>query len=484
MYLRKFLKKILRKININNKMFICGIGGIGTSGLALLAKDCGYRVYGSNEVENSNTKSLKKIGIDVAIGHKAENLEKDTSIFVCTTAINLSSNVEAIEAKVKQIPMLNRGDMLSLLMKNYFNIVVAGSHGKTTTTGLIGHMLNGLNFKPNILLGGILNESSSNCQRNNSKYLIVESDESDGSFISMPANIAVITPIDPEHMNFYQSIENIEYYFLKFAQKAMKNNGIVVCVDSDICCNIVEKIGKNININNKLFTYSIQDSSADFYGDNIQYKKNGISFDMHDNIHNIVIKNVFVKNMYGKCNVSNTISCFAVGSILKQKSLQISKIFENFQGIQKRFTIIGKFNDTLVVDDYAHNPQKINAAIDSAKHYMKSNNLNGKLTVVFEPHRYTRINNSMELFSKVLSRADNIVILPIYASSEKKILGVNIEYISKECKKNNKNTFISTSKIEDIKEKLVKIGACNNKQNLIVFMGAGNSSTLAHKLVK
>ena len=474
MLVQKFCKKVINRKKV--KLFICGIGGIGTSGLALLAKSCGYQVCGSNEEENLNTKKLKKLGIDVKIGHKASNVNGD--IFVHTNAIDLKTNVEAIEAKALQMPMYDRGQMLSILMKDYFNIVIAGSHGKTTTTGLIGNMLNKLNKKPNVLIGGVLNDSNTNCEIGK-KYFVVESDESDGSFLGMPANIGIITNIDPEHMEFYKTQKNLEYYFHRFITKIIDNKGyVVVCID--------DKIGKDLIKNLKtehIITYSAKNKNADFYCKNIKYRKDGIVFDVYNNIDKTCEKEVFLSNMYGAINASNSVAVFAVGYILKQNSHKIAKTFSQFAGIQKRFTICGECQNTLIVDDYAHNPQKIHSAIGSAQHYMKYNNLKGKLIVVFEPHRYTRVRDSIKLFSKSLKDCDDLLVLPIYASSERPIEGITQEYIVKECKKDNKNVFSCELDVKKIKSKLKEIKAFD-KNNLIVFMGAGRSSKMAHAIVE
>lgn len=485
------ISRIIKKSSV--KLFICGIGGIGTSGLSLLAKSCGYQVCGSNEEENSNTEKLKKLGIDVKIKHKAENV-RGNDIFVYTNAIDLSTNIEAIEAKALQMPMYDRGKMLAMLMKNYFNIVIAGSHGKTTTTGLIGNMLNKIGKKPNVLIGGVLNDSKTNCEIGK-KYFVVESDESDGSFLGMPANIGVITNIDPEHMEFYKTIENLEYYFYRFAKKIVDNNGnIIVCIDDKVGKDLVKKLEKELNNkknNNKktknkvkqVITYSAVNKKADFYCSNIKYRKDGIVFDVFNNINKTSEKNVFLSNMYGEINASNATTVFAVGYILNQNSGKIAKTFSQFAGIQKRFTICGECQKTLIVDDYAHNPQKIHSAIGSAKHYMKCNNLKGKLTIVFEPHRYTRVRDSIDLFADILKEADNVLVLPIYASSEQQIEGITQDFVVKKCKKHNKNVFSCELDVKKIKSKLKEIKAFE-KDNLIVFMGAGRSSKLAHQIVE
>ena len=459
------------------KIFICGIGGIGTSALAVLARNCGCEVFGSNEEENKNTKRLRELGFNVFIGHKAENLQ-DCNLFVYSRAIDINTNVEAIEATARHIPKLERGEMLAILMSQYYNIVIAGSHGKTTTTGFISHTLKQLKLKPNILLGGVLNEIHLNCETNTGKYFVVESDESDGSFLRMPANIGIITNIDPEHMEFYKTKENLAYYFLKFAENAIKQDGLIICIDDEIGRNILAKLN---NKKNNIITYSFDNTKADFYAKNIELKQDGLAFIAVNNITKTE-ENVFIANMFGEINASNALVSFAIGQILKQSSKRIAEAFASFQGIQKRFTITGKIHDTLVVDDYAHNPQKIDCAIGSAKHYMKGHNMNGKLIVIFEPHRYTRVRDGIDLFAKSFEKVDYLITLPIYASSEHEIEGINNEFVYTKCKNNNPNTFKCELDAKKIAELLKSINVFD-KQNLIVFMGAGRSTKMAHEIV-
>lgn len=472
---------IINKTDKQTTIFFCGIGGIGMSGLALLAHSCGYFVVGSDIEENKNTLMLKHKGINVFIGHSSKNIN-NIDILVYSSAINLNTNCEIKEANNRHIPIIQRTQMLSILMRHYFNIVIAGSHGKTTTTAIIGHMLECSNLKPNIIIGGILNHYNSNCLVEGGKYFVIESDESDGSFEQLSPDIGVITNIDPEHMEFYKTEDRLEDYFLSFAKKSIKKNGVVICIDDEIGKNLIKKL-KNEYDETKILTYSIFNCDADLYADNITYKENGISFDFCDNRNNLLIKDVFLSNMFGRHNISNTLASFGVGKLLKQDLIQISQTFNNFVGIQKRFTILGKINNFLVVDDYAHNPQKITACIESAKHYAKCNNLKQGITIVFEPHRYTRVRDSMKLFVEAMKEVDNIIIMPIYASSEEPIEGITDEYVFNELKKKNNNVYMTTTNAEDVYNKIVEVEK-KHGTDIVVFMGAGKSSKIAHQVVE
>ena len=470
------------------KLFFCGIGGIGMSGLALLAKNCGYIVVGSNMEENANTEKLQKNNVKVYIGHDAKNLYYQdglVDIFIYSSAIQIDKNCEAIEAKKNNIPILHRGEMLAILMRHYYSIVVAGSHGKTTTTGLIWHMLNELDKRPNILIGGVLNCCNLNCVVNQGKYFVVESDESDGSFSLLETDVGVITNIDPEHMEFYKTKDNLERYFLNFAKNSLNKKGVVICIDDEIGKNVLKTLKREATENEKekILTYSLEDRDADFFATNIRYNINGLLFDVHDKRNKRTLYDVFLSNLYGECNVFNVLAAMGVAELLGfSAELENKNVFKNFQGIQKRFTVLGKiYKNVLVVDDYAHNPQKIASAIHSAKHYALTHGLEEKITVVFEPHRYTRVRDGMELFVDALKNVANVITLPIYSASEQRIDGIDDDFVFNKVKKSNANTYRCNADIDEIYD-LCKRIIDEKHTNLIVFMGAGKSSKLAHSL--
>ena len=460
--------------------FFCGIGGIGMSGLALLAQSCGYKVSGSDLVKNKNTKHMEEHNISVHIGHDAKNVAGN-DIFVYSSAVNVDTNIEALEAKKMGIPLIKRGDMVSILMRHYFNIIVCGSHGKTTTTGLIGHMMDKLGCKPNVLIGGVLNSCHTNCQVGKGKYFVMEADESDGTFAVAPTNIAVITNIDPEHMEFYKTNDNLEKYFLEFAHKGLQKAGTVICEDSKIGADIIRKLKSEGT--DKLITYSITDKNADFYAENIVHKKDGIVFDVIDNTAKQEYKNVFLSNMFGDHNVLNLLACLCVAKLTDQSISNSVKTFANFTGIQKRFTILGKIQHSLIVDDYAHNPQKIVCAINSTKHYIECNNLGKNFTIVFEPHRYTRWRDGHELFTKALSQAAHVIVMPIYASSEEPIPGIDDEHVFNELKKVCKDVVRTSDDAKEIRTAIEEILSKDKENSITIFMGAGKSSGLAHDVL-
>ncbi|MBQ7536707.1 MAG: UDP-N-acetylmuramate--L-alanine ligase [Rickettsiales bacterium] len=461
-------------------IFFCGIGGIGMSGLALLAKSCGYKILGSDLLGNKNTKHLEESGIKIFIGHDAKNVD-GADIFVYTSAVNTDTNIEALEAKKMGIPLIKRGEMVSILMRHYFNIIVCGSHGKTTTTGLIGHMMDELNLQPNVLIGGVLNSSHTNCQVGKGEYFVMEADESDGTFTVAPTDIAVITNIDPEHMEFYKTNENLEKYFFEFAHKGLQKAGTVICQDSKIGTDIIQKLKSEGA--DKLITYSITDKNADFYAENIVHKKDGIVFDVIDNVAKQEYRSVFLSNMFGDHNVLNLLAALGVATLTDQSVAEAVKTFANFTGIQKRFTILGKIQHSLIVDDYAHNPQKIACAVNSTKHYIECNNLGKNFTIVFEPHRYTRWRDGRELFTKALSQAAHVIVLPIYASSEEPIPGIDDDHVLNELKKVCKDVVRTSDNAKEIRTAIEEILSKDKENSITIFMGAGKSSVLAHEVL-
>ena len=462
-------------------IFFCGIGGIGMSGLALLAQSCGYKISGSDLVKGKTTKFMEENGIPVHIGHDAKNVAGN-DIFVYSSAVNTNTNPEALEAKKIGIPLIKRGEMVSILMRHYFNIIVCGSHGKTTTSGLIGHMMEGLGCEPNVLIGGVLNSSHTNCQVGKSKYFVMEADESDGTFTVAPTDIAVITNIDPEHMEFYKTNENLEKYFLEFAHKGLQKAGTVICEDSKIGTDIIQKLKSEGA--DKLITYSITDKNADFYATNITHKADGIVFDVVDNMAKQEHKNIFLSNMFGNHNVLNLLASLGVAKLTNQSVADAVKTFANFKGIQKRFTILGQIQHSLIVDDYAHNPQKIACAINSTKHYIECNNLDKNFTIVFEPHRYTRWRDGHELFTKALSEATHVIVMPIYASSEEPIPGIDDEHVFNELKKVCRDVVYCKDDAKEIRRTIEDILSKDGQNSITIFMGAGKSSKLAHEVVE
>ncbi len=452
-------------MKINSKIHFIGISGIGMSGIAELMLDKGYSIQGSDISVNDNTKRLKKKGIKFFLGHNKKNIKYAHAV-VYSSAIK-NNNPEIREAYIKKIPVLSRADMLSELMKNKKSIAIAGSHGKTTTTSLVGNIFNEAGLDPTIVNGGIINSFSTNNRYGKGEWMIVEADESDGSFLKLPHQISIITNLDIEHMDFYKSKKNLINAFEKFINLLPFYGTTIMCYDDKNLKLLINKI-KTRNI----LTYSIKNKKADVLIFDITQNKLKTSFKLQINkkiIHSSNYK--FNINSIGNHNILNATASIIAAKLNGIKNKDINTALTNYVGVKRRFSFIGKKNKSFVYDDYAHHPTEIAATLSAAK------SLKNKVIVVFQPHRYTRTKILIREFIRVLSKVDYLFLLETYSAGEKIIKGATSEDIySKIIKKNKNTTYLKN--IGDL-NKLMQPHTMN--QNTIVFMGAGSISSIAKK---
>ena len=452
-------------MQINSKIHFIGISGIGMSGIAELMLDKGYSIQGSDISVNDNTKRLKKKGIKFFLGHNKKNIKYADAI-VYSSAIK-KNNPEIREAYIKKIPVLSRADMLSELMKNKKSIAIAGSHGKTTTTSLVGNIFNEAGLDPTIVNGGIINSFSNNNRYGKGEWMIVEADESDGTFLKLPHQISIITNLDIEHMDFYKSKKNLINAFEKFINLLPFYGTTIMCYDDKNLKLLINKI-KTRNI----LTYSIKNKKADVLIFDIIQNKLKTSFKLKINnkiIHSSNYK--FTINAIGNHNILNATASIIAAKLNGIKNKDINNALINYVGVKRRFSFIGKKNKSFVYDDYAHHPTEIAATLSAAK------SLKNKVIVVFQPHRYTRTKILIREFIKVLSKVDYLFLLETYSAGEKIIKGATSKDIYSKILKKNKNT-IYLKNIGDL-NKLMKPYTLH--QNTIVFMGAGSISSIAKK---
>ena len=452
-------------MQINSKIHFIGISGIGMSGIAELMLDKGYSIQGSDLSVNDNTKRLKKKGIKFFLGHNKKNI-KNAHVVVYSSAIK-KNNPEIKEAYIKKIPVLSRADMLSELMKNKKSIAIAGSHGKTTTTSLVGNIFNEAGLDPTIVNGGIINSFSNNNRYGKGEWMIVEADESDGTFLKLPHQISIITNLDIEHMDFYKSKKNLINAFEKFINLLPFYGTTIMCYDDKNLKLLINKI-KTRNI----LTYSIKNKKADVLIFDIIQNKLKTSFKLKINnkiIHSSNYK--FTINAIGNHNILNATASIIAAKLNGIKNKDINNALTNYVGVKRRFSFIGKKNKSFVYDDYAHHPTEIAATLSAAK------SLKNKVIVVFQPHRYTRTKILIREFIKVLSKVDYLFLLETYSAGEKIIKGATSKDIYSKILKKNKNT-IYLKNIGDL-NKLMKPYTLH--QNTIVFMGAGSISSIAKK---
>jgi len=405
-----------------------GIGGIGMSGLSLIMKGKDFKVQGSDVALNKNIERLRKEKIKVFIGHKKQHLKKAT-IVVVSSAIK-KNNPELLEAKKKNLPIIKRGKMLAHIVSLMKNIVVVGSHGKTTTTSLVASIFQKTKLDPTIINGGVINSIKNSAKLGKSDWSILEADESDGSFVHIPPTYSIITNIDREHMDFYKSMDDLKNYFIKFLEKVPSFGKSFICIDDKININLVKRL-KNKNY----FTYGINKNS-NFLIQNINQKKEFTEFDIAINVPNKKkqkIKKVKIP-LIGLHNVRNSVAAAAIAITVGISIKDIKDGLLKFKGVQRRFNKIFTFNKVDFFDDYAHHPTEIQTVLDGVdKVYYEYDKV-----CIFQPHRVSRLKDLRKQFSFAFKKADIVILCPVYTAGEKIKLGFNYHKFAKEIIKNSK----------------------------------------------
>ena len=398
----------MKKINLGQKEIVhfVGIGGIGMSGLAQIMKNMGFKVQGSDQSKNKNTISCSKSGIKLFIGHSPNNI-KQATILVKSSAVK-NSNIELKNAKKKKIPIYSRAEVLADVVSLKKNIIITGSHGKTTTTSLIAKILSDQKLDPTIINGGVINSLNSNAKLGRGEWAILEADESDGSFLKLPINYSIVTNIDYEHIDYYKNYKNLEKSFIEFINKTPPTGKSIICIDNNNINKILNKI-KNKNI----LTYG-ESKKADYQIKKIQYYFDSTKFDLsfrdkEKKIKNI--KNINVK-LLGKHNVLNATAAFIVCLNLGVNLNIIKKSLKNFSGVQRRMTKVFSKNKNDFYDDYAHHPTEISSILEGVHNV----NPNRKIISVFEPHRYSRVITLKNEFSKCFKKSSLVILMSIVCS--------------------------------------------------------------------
>ena len=460
--------KILEK-NIKNKIHLTGIGGIGMSGIAEVLFSQGYKIQGSDLLNNNNTKRLKKMGIKVFLGHSQKNL-KNVNILVISSAIK-KNNTELKFAKKNKIPVYKRSDMLAALMKYNESIAVSGSHGKTTTTSLISSVLEIANFDPTTIIGGIVNQYKSTTRIGKSNWMVVEADESDGSLIDLFPKIAVLTNINKEHMDFYKNYSNLKKYFLNFTNNIPFDGVAIYCNDNtDLKKLLLENKKKN------KISYGLNKDS-DVRATNILINEKGSFFDINIKKTNLLKKETINKirlNVLGRHNIQNSLAAVTVAKILNINTNKIKQAFQKFKGVKRRFTLVCNFKGIKIIDDYAHHPEEIKATLELARDLKPK-----KIIVIFQPHRYSRFKNLYYDFKKVLKNCDRLYVADVYSAGEKKIKNISKEKFVFEMNKIKKNFAKSLNNIKSLPKIILNEGS---KGDIVIFIGAGDISKWVNDL--
>ena len=452
----------MKKINLGQKELIhfVGIGGIGMSGLAIIMKNMGFKIQGSDQNKNKNTKNCSKLGMKIFIGHSKNNVKKAT-ILVRSTAIK-NNNSEIKYAKQNKIPIYSRAEILADIVSLKKNIIITGSHGKTTTTSLVAKILSDQKLDPTIINGGVINSLKSNARLGKGDWAILEADESDGSFLKLPINYSIVTNIDYEHMDYYKNFKNLENSFIQFINKTPPTGKSIICLDDKNIKKIITKI-KNKNI----LTYG-ENKDANYQITNIRYNIGNSIFDLtfkdqekkKRKINNIIVK------LIGKHNILNAAAAFTVCLNLGVDQKILKKSLKNFSGVQRRMTKIFSKNQNDFYDDYAHHPTEINSILDGVNNIYD----NRKIISVFEPHRYSRVLSLKKEFSQCFSNSNLVIICPLYAAGEKKDPKFNLINFASLIARNSKTQVIIVKNQIELNKYLKKNLTSNE---IIIGMGAG-----------
>ena len=448
-----------------------GIGGIGMSGIAEILVQSGYLVQGSDIKASNNTKRLEKLGIEVFIGQRKSNIF-NAKIIVVSTAIS-KNNIELVEAKKIFLPIVHRAEMLGELMRLKQSIAIAGTHGKTTTTSLIAKMIEENGMDPTIINGGIISSLDSNARMGKGDWMVVEADESDGSFTKLNPTAAVITNIDLEHLDFHKNEGNLELAFFNFLSSIPFYGFICLCTDHPRVQKLISKLEDK-----KVITYGLS-ANADVRATNIIYNNNKMNFTLSiSNRRELEISSYEIEfSMIGIHNIQNALATIATGIELKIPIEKIKNTLKTFTGVQRRFQNVGNFKKTTIIDDYGHHPVEINAALAAARLLAPKS----KIISIFQPHRYSRIKDLFNDFCSCFNDADYVFLLDVYPAGEEPLKGFESTDLKNGLLKyGHKNVSYLESKKALIRETLKII----NPNDIIICLGAGSITKIANTLEK
>jgi UDP-N-acetylmuramate--alanine ligase len=441
-----------------------GIGGIGMSGIAEVLLNLGYKVSGSDMKESETTERLRKLGGEISIGHRAENITSPHVVVISSAVKN--DNVEVVAAREKQVPVIPRAEMLAELMRLKYGVAIAGAHGKTTTTSMVATVFAAGGIDPTVVIGGKLNSLGTNAKLGQGEFLVAEADESDGSFLKLSPTIAVVTNIDAEHLDYYKDIDEIKAAFLAFINKVPFYGVAVLCLDQPHIQALIPSLEKRYQ------TYGTS-TQADYQARDISLRPLGSTFKV---IHHDQDLGLFELSVPGVHNISNSLAAIAVARELDIELETIRKALREFSGVQRRFQIKGEVGGIIVVDDYGHHPTEIKATLAAAAAGMER-----RVVVVFQPHRYTRTRHLLEEFFTAFNQADKLIVMDIYAAGEKPIPEVSGQVLYEGIKKYGHRDVTYLSEREKIVEHLA---AVLKRGDLLITLGAGDVWKLGEQVLE
>ncbi|MCO5084702.1 MAG: UDP-N-acetylmuramate--L-alanine ligase [Rhizobiaceae bacterium] len=453
------------------RVHFIGIGGIGMSGIAEVLHSLGYAVQGSDQADSANVQRLSAKGIKCFVGHKAENIG-DAEVVVVSTAIK-KTNPELIAARERLLPVVRRAEMLAELMRFKQAIAIGGTHGKTTTTSLVATLLEAGQLDPTVINGGIINAYGTNARIGRGDWMVVEADESDGTFLKLPADIAVVTNIDPEHLDHYGSFDKVRDAFRQFVENVPFYGFGVMCTDHPEVQALVSRI---------------EDRRVITYGENAQAD---VRFENHGMDGAVSVFDVVIRNrksggheairdlrmpMAGRHNVSNATAAIAVARELEISAEDIRKGLAAFGGVKRRFTPTGSWNGVQVFDDYGHHPVEIKAVLRAARDSTK-----GRVIAIAQPHRFTRLHDLFDEFSACFNDADTVMVAPVYPAGEDPIEGVTSDALVSRIRAGGHR---DARFVENAQAIAPTVRALAQPGDFVVFLGAGNITQWAYALPK
>lgn len=456
-----------------------GIGGIGMSGIAEVLHNLGYKVQGSDIADNYNVKRLRDAGIRIEIGHRAENIIDAEGGFVNVVVVSSAvkrDNPELVTAREHKLPIVRRAEMLAELMRLKSSVAIAGTHGKTTTTTMIGMMLEEGGFDPTIINGGIVNKYGTNTRLGQSDWMVVEADESDGTFTHLPATIGIVTNIDPEHMDHYGAFENVRQAYYRFIENLPFYGYAVLCIDHPEVQGLIPEV-----TDKRIVTYGFN-PQADVHAFNVRSDATGSTYDVKfadtltDDGRELIVRDMRLP-MLGVHNVLNSLAALSVAIKMEIPVATMKKALSGFTGVKRRFTKTGESNGMTVIDDYGHHPVEIMAVLKAAR--LAVSESGGRVLAVVQPHRYSRLSSLFDEFCTCFYDADTVIVADVYAAGETPIEGIDRDHLAQGIKAHGHKDVQVLQAPADLAEIIAEVGAPND---LVICLGAGDVTKWAYAL--
>ena len=446
-----------------------GMGGIGMSGIAEVLHNLGYIVQGSDIAENANVRRLRAMGITVHIGHRADNLN-EAAVVVTSSAVQ-ADNPEVLAARQLWIPIVRRAEMLGELMRLRWSLAVGGTHGKTTTTSMIGWVMECGGFDPTVINGGIINTYGTNAKLGEGEWMVVEADESDGSFVKLPATVAIVTNIDPEHLENYASFDDVRDAYDAFVSNVPFYGFAALCIDHPEVQAMIGRI-----VDRRIVTYGLS-PQADVHGTNLRPAGHAYEFDVvvRDRVSGMTrrIDNVYLP-MVGRHNVTNALAAIAVAQEMGISNVVVVDALRSFEGVKRRFTKTGEVGGISIIDDYGHHPVEIAAVLGAAR-----DAFSGRLIAVVQPHRYTRLRDLFDDFCTCFNDADVVIVADVYAAGEAPIAGFDRDALAEGLRARGHR---QVDVLDDPGDLAQMIAATTERGDVVICLGAGSITAWANDL--